>query len=98
VASLAHPGRIRSDRVPEMVAELTEEGLDAIEVWYPYGEGGSGHADVGVAESAALADEHGLLRTGGSDCHGPASCKFRVGEVRTPTDAFEALVAASGRE
>jgi len=82
VASLAHPGRIRSDRVPEMVEELTENGLDAVEVWYPYGEIQSEeHADLGVEDASRLAEKNGLLKTGGSDCHGPDSGKFRIGEV-----------------
>ena len=92
VASLAHPGRIRSDRVPEIVEELSENGLDAIEVWYPYGEIRSeDYADIGVEEAEALAEEHGLLKTGGSDCHGPDSGKFRIGEVRVSEELFAEL-------
>lgn len=85
VASLAHPGRIRSSEIPAMVRRLATNGLDAIEVWYPYDEAPSeGYADVSASDAAVLADEHGLLRTGGSDCHGPDSGKFRVGSVRVP--------------
>jgi predicted metal-dependent phosphoesterase TrpH len=100
VASLAHPGRIHSDRVPEIVARLAAQGLDGIEVWYPYDDGSSPTADtdVGVAEADALATEHDLLRTGGSDCHGPASGKFRLGSVRVPADDLEALFEAAGLE
>jgi len=90
VASLAHPGRIRSDRVPEMVAAATDRGLDAIETWYPYGD----DADFGVADVARLADEHGLVRTGGSDCHGRDSGKYRVGTTGMPAEAVEELRAA----
>ncbi|MDY7082282.1 MAG: PHP domain-containing protein [Halobacteria archaeon] len=92
VASLAHPGRISSDRVPEMVEELAEAGIDAIEVWYPYGGIKSDrHADIGVEGAEQLAEEHGLVKTGGSDCHGPDSGKFRIGEVRVPREEFEKL-------
>ena len=90
VASLAHPGRIRSDRVPEMVATAAEHGLDAIETWYPYGEGSA----FEVADAKRLADDHELLRTGGSDCHGRDSGKFRIGNCGLTAEAFETLRAA----
>lgn len=97
-ASLAHPGRIRSERVPEMVDRLAAAGLDGIEVWYPYGGSGpAAHGDVGVAEAAALARRHDLVSTGGSDCHGPGSGKFRLGSVRAPRDSLDALRRAAGR-
>ncbi len=98
VASLAHPGRIRSGRVPEMVAALAGSGLDAIEVWYPYGETGgpAERADLGVAEADALAAEHDLLRTGGSDCHGPGSGKERLGSIRVDAGTLDALYDAAG--
>lgn len=92
LVSLAHPGRIRSDRVPEMVAALADDGLDAIEVWYPYGS----DPTVTVEETAALAAEHDLLETGGSDCHGPGSGKFRIGDVRVPAAEFDDLLRAAG--
>jgi len=90
VASLAHPGRIRSSRVEEMVATAAGDGLDAIETWYPYGEG----KEFGVADADRLATEHSLLRTGGSDCHGRGSGKFRIGETGMSADAYERLRAA----
>lgn len=92
VASLAHPGRIRSNEVSAMVHRLATNGLDAIEVWYPYDEAPSeGYADVSASDAAALADEHGLLQTGGSDCHGLDSGKFRIGTVRVPERNLEEL-------
>jgi len=93
VASLAHPGRIRSDAVPELVATLADAGLDAIEVAYPYG-GESGPAtrnEVGVQTAAELAETHDLLATGGSDCHGPDSGKYRLGEVRVTRAELDAI-------
>ncbi|MFB6307795.1 MAG: PHP domain-containing protein [Haloarculaceae archaeon] len=94
VVSLAHPGRIRADAtaVESMVADLAAVGLDAIEVWYPYGDSHSGgYAGLGVEDAAALAERHDLLSTGGSDCHGPDSGKFRIGDVRVPERAVDAL-------
>ena len=92
VASLAHPGRIRSTRVPEMVDTLARAGLDAIEVAYPYADApSSDYADVGVEDARALAERHSLVETGGSDCHGPESGKFRLGEVTVSVETVETL-------
>jgi hypothetical protein len=97
IASLAHPGRIRSDRVPELVERLVDAGLDGIEVRYPYGGSGpDAYADVGVEGAAELAEEYDLIETGGSDCHGLDSGKFRIGEVRVTAEVYDALRAAAG--
>jgi len=92
VVSLAHPGRMDGLDVPATVATLADAGLDAVEVRYPYGP----DPDTTVSEAAALAAEHDLLRTGGSDCHGPDSEKFRLGEVRVPRADLRALAEAGG--
>jgi predicted metal-dependent phosphoesterase TrpH len=93
ITSLAHPGRIRSDRVPEMVEELVDEGLEALEAWYPYGEIRSeDYANIGVKEAETLAEEHSLLKTGGSDCHGPGSGKFRIGGVQVSRNNYRNLL------
>jgi len=90
--SLAHPGRIRSDHVPEMVDRLVDAGLNGIEAWYPYDESNSdAYSDVGVAEAMTLARTHDLIPTGGSDCHGQESGKFRIGTVRTPESTIDAI-------
>jgi len=94
VTSLAHPGRIDAeiDEVREIVGEMSEKGLDGTEVWYPYGEIASKNlSSVGVEEAHELADENDLLRTGGSDCHGEGSEKFRIGEVRVPAEDLRRL-------
>ena len=92
VVSLAHPGRIRAESIDGIVDELVEAGLDAIEVQYPYDAAPTqGYADVSVEDAAALAEEYGLIQTGGSDCHGPDSGKFRIGEVRVSEAQLDAL-------
>jgi predicted metal-dependent phosphoesterase TrpH len=92
VVSLAHPGRIRTDGVESIVESLSAEGLDAIEVPYPYDEDStSSYAEISHEGAAALATEYNLLWTGGSDCHGPGSGKFRIGEARLCSEHFEAL-------
>lgn len=94
ITSLAHPGRISGDKelVFEIMGKLVERGLDGIEVWYPYGEIDSGrYADIGVEDAERLAEEYDLIKTGGSDCHGPGSGKFRIGEVLVPAPEFNRL-------
>jgi hypothetical protein len=94
LVSLAHPGRMDRLDLTAAVARLAKTGLDALEVRYPYGPDPA----ITVDEAAALADEHGLLHTGGSDCHGPGSGKFRIGDVRLPRAELRALADAAGIE
>jgi predicted metal-dependent phosphoesterase TrpH len=69
VALLAHPGRI-GDEIsrfdPPLLAEVLQEiPLDGIEVLYPT------HTAAQTAAYAGLVAERGLLRSAGSDSHGP---------------------------
>lgn len=94
VASLAHPGRIDmdADMVRNLVGEMTQKGLDCVEVWYPYGGIASDRGStVGVEEALEIAEENDLLRTGGSDCHGEGSDKFRIGGVGVPAEDLRRL-------
>lgn len=97
-AVLAHPGRYDAD-LSGLVATLVEDGLDGIEIAYPYDEYTFISSDTPempmtpVAEIEALATEHGLLQTGGSDCHGGE--KTYMGVVSVDTDRVEQLRAAS---
>ena len=96
VVSLAHPGRVATSaaHVETIVDRLTAEGLDALEVAYPYGaETSPRYADIGVADARRLADDHGLLATGGSDCHGPGSGKFRICEVGLTREQYGTIRA-----
>ncbi len=92
VVSLAHPGRIRAANIEGILDDLISDGLDAIEVRYPYDDApDEGYADVDVQDAAALAERFDLLWTGGSDCHGPGSEKFRIGNVRLRRDHLQAI-------
>lgn len=92
VVSLAHPGRVRTDDIQGLVTDLVANGLDAVEVPYPYDEAPSkGYADVDIEEAASFTEEFDLLQTGGSDCHGPDSGKFRIGQVRVTKEQLNAL-------
>lgn len=100
VASLAHPGRIAADAtvVEDALDALTIAGLDGIEVWYPYDRTADDdrYADIDVARADRLATDYDLIRTGGSDCHGPDSGKDRIGQVRVPKDSLDRLRDAAG--
>lgn len=92
VASLAHPGRIRSEDVEGILEALQIAGIDAIEVKYPYDDApDEGYAPVDANDAAAFADTFELLETGGSDCHGPGSGKFRFGDIRVGRDELDAI-------
>jgi predicted metal-dependent phosphoesterase TrpH len=93
VCSLAHPGRIASttETVEKMVSELAAVGVDGLEVYYPYGESDSRYADVDVSRAAAICESYGLLATGGSDCHGSVSDKYRIGTTGLDAEQHAAL-------
>jgi predicted metal-dependent phosphoesterase TrpH len=63
IPSLAHPGK--DSFIPELVAELQSRGLKAIEAFH------RGHSLSQVRKYQKMAKSHGLIITGGSDCHGP---------------------------
>ena len=69
IAIIAHPGRgegeIHRYDPPELAALLDEIPLDGVEVYYPT------FTPAQVAAYEALTAERGLLRSAGSDSHGP---------------------------
>lgn len=85
VASMAHPGKTDRD---DLLPGLVEAGLDAIEVFHP------DHDAETTARYAALADRLNLVRTGGSDYHGPESRRAAFfGRISVPDDDYERLLA-----
>src|SRR5207253_372036 len=62
VTSVAHP--YDAPDVDALVAELAAMGIDGVETYY------QGYSAERVQRLAALADEHRLIPTGGSDYHG----------------------------
>jgi len=63
----AHPYLFRGGEVEEVLKELVDAGLMGIEVYHP------SHTPKERKNLEALCDRYGLLRTGGSDYHGPSS-------------------------
>jgi len=75
LAVLAHPTWVKptEQSLTELVRQLKEEGLDGVEVYY------STHAARQTREYLSLAQQLGLLVTGGSDFHGLTKPDIEVG-------------------
>jgi hypothetical protein len=88
VAVLAHPGYIFA---PVEIKEFARDGLDGIEAYYPR------HSPSDVAQALRLADELGLVATGGSDFHGRRSTDVPIGAARASRADVEKLYERSRR-
>ncbi|HSG80925.1 MAG TPA: PHP domain-containing protein [Gemmatimonadota bacterium] len=90
LAVLAHGGRTHSEAA---IRGLVDAGLDGLEVLHP------DHGPYEVQRLRKLADELGLLETGGSDWHGPHdSRRGQLASMPVPYEWYERLrEAASAR-
>lgn len=84
VAVLAHPGSLRRD---DLIPGLAAQGLTGIEVWHPK------HDGARVRHYQALAGQHGLAISGGSDFHGGGRGEATVGDQPVPAELVELLRA-----
>ena len=100
VAVLAHPFQYKKDdaELRELIEHCMDHGLRGMECRY------SGYGPDKVAYLEALAEEYGLLRTGGSDFHGQNKPRIHLGsgidgELAVPYEWLERLreAAESGR-
>jgi 3',5'-nucleoside bisphosphate phosphatase len=82
LAVMAHPGLNRTD---DFIPELVAAHLDGIECFH------SKHSTSMTEHYIVLADEHGLLVTGGSDCHGYSKGKPLLGTIKLPYEYVEEL-------
>jgi len=84
LASLAHPVLYaRDDLIPQMV----DAGLDGIEVMHIK------HDSKTIKRYSQVAEKYGLLKTGGSDCHGDRRGDAVMGQVKVPMDFLDAMKA-----
>lgn len=97
LAVLAHPTwvKLADHSLIELVRELKTAGLDGVEVYY------STHAARQTREYLSLAQQLGLLVTGGSDFHGLTKPDIDVGigkgTLHIPTSLLTKMKAAVGR-
>lgn len=88
VPVLAHPGWAASGPVLAQLPELIARGLAGIEVYYP------DHTPEMVAEYRRLAEQHGLVVTGGTDYHGGGlATRVPLGSVPVPPEVVPSLRA-----
>ena len=81
---MAHPGECKKEGLLE---ELAASGLlDGVEIWHPK------NSPEKRPEFQAIARQHGLIMTGGTDFHGMYSSRCDpVGSYTTPEDQLQAL-------
>ena len=79
---MAHPHLSKRD---DLIPELVKAGLGGIEVYH------SVHNGRVVEHYKRIAHRHGLLITGGSDCHGEAKDEVLMGKMRVPASLLEEL-------
>lgn len=88
VPILAHPGLVGND---SLVRGLIDQGMAGVEAYH------SEHTPSQVRKYLSLAEELGILVTGGSDCHGPGGKdSVLMGKVRLPGEEVLRLFAAKG--
>jgi predicted metal-dependent phosphoesterase TrpH len=89
VVSVAHPVVLAGG--PQALERLLDTGVDGVEVRHTL------HGEKAEAAFLEFARAHGLLRTGGSDFHGPRPGGPGVGAVSIPRDWWEELLDAVER-
>jgi predicted metal-dependent phosphoesterase TrpH len=87
VAVIAHPiqMKLQGQNLLSQITELTRLGLDGLEVTHP------DHSPADQQHFFALAQEQGLLTTGGSDFHGAHKPNIQLGQGRPPYLFLEKL-------
>ena len=72
---VAHPATVGNDSLIKKIIEL---GVDGIEIFH------SDHSPHITRKYEKMAEENGLLTTGGSDCHGMGKGIILMGRVKVP--------------
>ena len=81
VAVIAHPGKSLSET---LIARMVEWGLDGIEVYHP------SHQPHQIEYYTQLAEDYGLVESGGSDSHGEVD-GVRIGDCGIGCEAIEVM-------
>jgi hypothetical protein len=87
VSVVAHPKTInlQGKSIDDIIVSLVKDGIRGVEVYH------SDHSRKDEKNFRALAEKHGLLITGGSDCHGLGKKEVLIGKVKIPYELVEAL-------
>jgi predicted metal-dependent phosphoesterase TrpH len=86
---LAHP--YTAGKPEQLICELKSAGLVGIEAYY------GDYTGEEIDRLVSLADEYGLIATGGSDFHGPESeSGTALGSAPVPLKSAEQLIALAG--
>ncbi len=95
ISVIAHPGLYARDNgliTDAAMASFKAAGIGGIEVYYPE------HSPKQTAHYAALANRHGLLKTGGTDFHGDMKPGVALGTgygtLHVPADLYTQLMDA----
>jgi len=94
VSVFAHPKTVNTENksLKDIVSMLKGDGIQGLEVYH------SDHNAGDSVEFKKLAEELGLLITGGSDCHGLGKKEILLGKVKVPYELVEKLRSAQGRK
>lgn len=88
----AHPGAYDAGLDPiQAVRNAKAEGVEGVEVFYPYNKGHRPAGSSWIARIEALADELKLLKTGGSDFHGRDHDMVDLGDMGLTEQQFVTL-------
>jgi len=85
LAVLAHPFTINEPEA--MIIELKAAGLAGIETYY------NNYTAKDISHLLAIAQEHNLIATGGSDYHGIDPGETAIGDIDLPLASVEKLIA-----
>jgi hypothetical protein len=88
IAVIAHPG---VNSLMPLTRSLIADGLMGVEAYH------ADHTEAQRSEYSALAQEHGLLTTGGSDFHSPDGPNPALGSVHYPEAALKEFLTALAR-
>jgi len=90
VAVLAHPSSLDPSlrSTPSLLKDLHKVGLNGVEVYYP------SHSSKAVKALLKMAEDIGLLITGGSDFHGPERSGYKINKWVHKTNIPYDLVTA----
>ncbi len=89
VPVLAHPFMFKVENLEHTLIQLRSAGLEGVEVHYDYTYAGIGNSEPMIAQ---LAEEVGLIGTGGSDYHGD-SLRPGLGSVTVSLSVIDELRA-----